>query len=200
MHPATAPSVRIGATGHRILTDTGPVFRGVDEALSRIEAGCPGRSLVVLSLLAEGADRIVAEAVLRRPGSRLIAVLPFHDADYTADFGPDGSPSRVHYASLLARASEVVALTGAATRADGYGRAGRYLVDHCDFLLAVWDGRPAQGQGGTAEIVARAREQERPVVIVRAGNRCPGSAEPTSLGPEQGRVLLERLDSGVSAK
>ena len=42
---------------------------------------------------------------------------------------------------------------------------GRYVVDHCDVLIALWDGMPSSGQGGTAEIVSYAKEQCRPVVI-----------------------------------
>ena len=63
----------------------------------------------------------------------------------------------------------------------------------CDVLLAVWDGQEAQGLGGTGEIVARARGLGKPVVIVRAGNRLPGTEDPTTLGEEQGRVMLEGL-------
>jgi len=68
------------------------------------------------------------------------------------------------------------------------------VVDNCDVLIAVWDGEGAQGQGGTGEIVARARSQGKPVVIVRAGNRKPGTLEPTTLGDEQGRVIVEGLE------
>jgi hypothetical protein len=67
------------------------------------------------------------------------------------------------------------------------------VVDNCDVFVAVWDGEGAQGQGGTGEIVERARSQGKPVVIVRAGNRKPGTSEPTTLGDEQGRVILEGL-------
>jgi hypothetical protein len=185
--------VRIGVTGHRILAEPDRLIRGIEEALRRIQAGYPGRRLAVLSSLAEGADRLVAEAVLRTPKSRLVVVLPFPEEEYVADFGAEGSPSWVHYDSLMRRAAEVVRLPRRATRDEGYEQGGHYVVERCDVLLAVWDGQEAQGQGGTGEIVARAREQGKPVVIVRAGNRVPGTEEPTSLGEEQGRIVAERL-------
>jgi hypothetical protein len=33
-------------------------------------------------------------------------------------------------------------------------------------LLAVWDGKPARGHGGTADVVAAAREQGRTVRVI----------------------------------
>jgi len=43
---------------------------------------------------------------------------------------------------------------------------GQYVVDHCDVLIAVWDGQPSRGRGGTAEIVQYALEQNRPIIRV----------------------------------
>ena len=42
--------------------------------------------------------------------------------------------------------------------------AGRYIVDHCDVLFAVWDGLPAGAMGGTGDVVEYARRSERRVV------------------------------------
>ncbi len=33
---------------------------------------------------------------------------------------------------------------------------GLVVVERCDLLLAIWDGHPAHGLGGTADIVAYA--------------------------------------------
>jgi hypothetical protein len=75
--------------------------------------------------------------------------------------------------------------------------AGLYVLVHCDVLLAVWDGRGAQGRGGTGGIVAEARRRGLPLAWVHAGNRVLGTARPTSLGAEQGRVSFERFRDGV---
>ena len=48
----------------------------------------------------------------------------------------------------------------------GTGKAGRYVVDHCDVLIALWDGKPSRGKGGTAEIIEYARKRGRPLIIV----------------------------------
>ena len=60
-------------------------------------------------------------------------------------------------------------------------------------LIAVWDGQDGQGQGGTATVVAKARELGLPIAWVHAGNRKPGTLEPTSLGAEQGSVSYENF-------
>src|SRR6266446_1668572 len=78
-------------------------------------------------------------------------------------------------------------------REAAFEAAGQYVLEHCDVLLAVWDGREVQVEGGTGQIVARGRAMGKPIVIVRAGNRIPGTRVATSLGEEQGRVLVERL-------
>jgi polyphosphate kinase 2 (PPK2 family) len=63
-----------------------------------------------------------------------------------------------------------VKLPPAPTHEDAYLAAGRWIVDHADRLVAVWDGRPARGRGGTAEVVAYARHRGVPVTVLwRAG-------------------------------
>ena len=184
-------ALRIGVTGHRILAERERVVAGIETALGRIGARFPGRALVVVSTLAEGADRLVAEAVLRRPGSRLVAVLPMPRSEYLSDFGmPE---SRDEFLRLLGEAAEVVELPASASRTEAYAAANERLLDGLDVLVAVWDGGGAQGQGGTAEVVARARTLDLPLAWVHAGNRKPGTLEPTSLGADQGHVTYENL-------
>ncbi len=62
-------------------------------------------------------------------------------------------------------------------------------------LLAVWDGQPPQGAGGTGWVVSEARRRGLPLAWVHAGNRQPGSEQPVSLGDEQGTVTFERFPS-----
>src|SRR5436309_996693 len=128
----TSRPLQVGITGHRIVMETSAIWRGIEEALARIATAYPGRPLVVLSSLAEGADRMAAEALLRQPGSRLIAVLPFPWKQYAADFGADGSPSRIHFDALIARAAEVVEMPPCRRRDQGYEQSGLYILAHAD--------------------------------------------------------------------
>jgi hypothetical protein len=52
------------------------------------------------------------------------------------------------------------------TRQQAYWRAGREVVDRSDVLIALWDGQPAHGTGGTGEVVAYARRSGVAVLTV----------------------------------
>ncbi len=188
---AAPRTVRIGITGHRSLTDVKRLTDAIDRALDRIQEAWPGHLPVALSPLAEGADRLVAERILARPHGRMIATLPLPIHEYMHDF--PSRASRAKFVKLLGAATETVVLPRRRSRDAAYRAVGRYVVQHCDVLVAVWDGQRPQGRGGTGEIVAWARARGKPLVIVRAGNRVPGTAVGTSLGAGQGRILVERL-------
>ncbi len=187
-------SIRIGVTGHRKLEDPvavqALVKKAIDTELESLfpeeskqktkrvrDTGTTAISFRVLSPLAEGADRVVARAVLADPDARLDAVLPLALEDYLEDFATE--ESREEFKELLSRCRKPVLLRTrriaddrhdpgdqAELRRDAYAHVGRYVVDHCDVLIAVWDGEPSRGRGGTAEIVQYAREQKRPIIRV----------------------------------
>lgn len=182
--------VAIGVTGHRILAEVDRLEAGLEEVVRRLEAAFPGQWTVV-SALAEGSDRLVAHRLLAREGTRLVAVLPLARDDYENDFETEAS--RQEFRDLLARADEVVEVAPGAGRDEAYEAGGRAMLERADVLVAIWDGQGAQGRGGTGGVVAEARERGIPLAWVHAGNRKPGTAEPTSLGEEQGEVTFERL-------
>jgi hypothetical protein len=127
--------------------------RNQDSAASTADRK-PARELIVVSSLAEGADRIVAEAGLAA-GFALQAVLPLSRAEYARDF--DTEASRAAFDGLLDRASSVIDLNGAANeRPRAYEAAGLFMLANIDVLIAIWDGQVAAGIGGTAEIAGRA--------------------------------------------
>lgn len=183
--------MRIAVAGHRVLAEHARVVAGVEAALARIERTFPGQSMTVISSLAEGADRIIADCVLRRAGSRLIVPLPFTRDEYERDF--DSPSSREEFVALISRADEVLTIPPQPTRAAAFAAAADLSLENADVLVAVWDGLPAQGSVGTSRTVARAQELNLPIAWVHAGNRRPGSMEPVSLGDEQGEVTFERM-------
>jgi hypothetical protein len=186
--------IRIGVTGHRKLNDPAAIKALVktaidadveklfpEESRRKIErvrrAGTTPISFSVLSPLAEGADRVVARAVLSYPDARLDAVLPLAVEDYLEDFATE--ESRTEFEKLLSRCRKPIFLRErriqddrsdpagqAELRKDAYAHVGRYVVDHCDVLIAVWDGEPSRDCGGTAEIVQYALQQNRPILRV----------------------------------
>lgn len=188
--------IAIGVTGHRFLADVDKIAAGVDEALQRIEQAFPGQPLTVISPLAEGADRLVVHRVLASSRARLIVPLPLPQSDYMADF--ESAESKEEFLSLLAQADEVIVLPLAPTRDQAYEAVGRYVLDRCDVVIAIWDGQSAQGRGGTGDIVAQVRQRGLPLTWVHAGNRRPGTEEPITLGKEQGKVSFERFPDQTS--
>jgi len=160
--------LRIGVTGHRKLADGAAVEAGLEMALAAIAARFPAATpWRVLSALAEGSDRIVARHILARPGARLVAVLPLPKADYMTDF--QSQQSREEFLDLLGLAESVIELPLRDSRTEAYEQVGRHVVEHSDVLLAVWDGLPANGRGGTAEIVEWALGLGKPICHVWAG-------------------------------
>lgn len=114
------------------------------------------------SALAEGADRQLAQIALAQ-GCALHALLPFACADYIADF--DTPTSLWEFGRLLGRSRRLTELPGRRDAPEAaYHALVPALLAGADLLCAVWDGAPAQGPGGTAEVVAEALRRGVPVV------------------------------------
>lgn len=155
-NPGVDP-VRVGVTGHR----TVPGYDAVVRAIDTVIAGVPTPARLVTSL-AEGADRLVAHAA-RAHGWTLDVILPLEADDYRADFTAPGSVAE--FGTLL-DAATTVTVVAPATRPEAYLAAGLAMLDRSQALIAVWDGDPARGVGGTADIVAEARRRAMPVAWI----------------------------------
>jgi hypothetical protein len=153
----------IGVTGHRdIREDDVPQLRArVIQIFDEIRERCPNTPLVVLSPLAEGADRIVAHAALDT-GLRLIVPLPMAASDYERDFVTEFS--RREFQQLLDRAEHVFVVDAPGipkpeTAQDSrYRQVGAFVVQNCHVLVALWDGIDSEFVGGTAEVVQAQRK------------------------------------------
>lgn len=132
----------------------------------------PGQPrFMFISPLADGADQIAAESALEL-GFSLQAVLPFARDDYRSDFGREGAAER--FDALIGKAEHVLELPGSRDREPkAYMMVGRATVAHCDVLIAVWDGLPARGHGGTAEVVQLAMKRGTPVVHLPVDGETP---------------------------
>lgn len=164
---------------------------GVEKAAQRILKTFPGSNFRVLSSLAEGADRLLAKRLLLILNARLWVPLPLPEEEYLKDFKT--SRSKKEFISLLHKAEKVIKLPIKETREVGYLAAGKYIVENSNILLAIWDGKIAQGTAGTTEIVGLAKQRNLPLVWIHAGNRKPGTDIPTSIGRMQGKVTYENF-------
>jgi putative Ca2+/H+ antiporter (TMEM165/GDT1 family) len=166
--------LRIGVTGQRRLDNEDALVAPVRLALARLRELLPSSAhtpvfFTVVSPLAEGADRLVAQEALKEPNTDLEVPLPLPREDYLRDFESD--TSKREFADLVTRAREVVELGPFVSREDAYEGVGRYVVDRCDVLLALWDGQPSAGQGGTAEIIAYAEKNHVPLLWINTGGQ-----------------------------
>ncbi len=154
----------IAVTGHRDLVPSEvPGIRAeVLSLLQMLRDRYPDRRLRVMSPLAEGADRLVAECALDL-GIELGVPLPMPKAMYLDDFATE--QSRGQFETMCARASEVFELplirgvterqitSPGPARSRQYAQLGVFLCAHCHILLAVWDGKVTDDLGGTGQVV-----------------------------------------------
>lgn len=150
---------RIGCTGHQILSAA--TRRDVAKAVAAEIAGAEGENLLGLTCLAEGADQVFAFATLAA-GGQLHVVVP--SRNYESSF--QSNQARAAYDSLLTLAVSRSELDFSSPGEDAYMAAGREVADQSDILLAVWDGKPAGGKGGTADVVAYAQQRGVEVHII----------------------------------
>jgi len=122
----------------------------------------PSTPIQVMSSLAVGADRLVADVALQRD-FELIVPLPLPEPEYLRDF-PD---SVDEYRRLRNAAPEpnvfVVPLAESNTdtnistpgphRDQQYAQVAAYIALHCHILIALWDGTYNRYVGGTAHVV-----------------------------------------------
>jgi hypothetical protein len=148
---------RIAISGHRGLPD--PTVRLVDQAI-RAALAERAPDVTGLSCLADGADQIFARAVTDLGGT-LEPVIPA--AQYREGLPAD---SHLEYNDLLAKATAVHPLPFIESTSESHMAASKLMVDEADELYAVWDGKPARSYGGTADVVAYARERGIPVRVI----------------------------------
>lgn len=185
--------ITLGVTGHRSLAEVEKIISAIDITLDKIENSFGNRPLRILSSLAEGADRLVVQQAMQRGNPSLVVPLPLPKEEYLDDFLSPSSQKE--FLRLMDQAENVVSLPAASTREEAYRAASFYILDQADVLIVIWDGKAAQGPGGTGEIVAEARQRGLPIAWIHAGNRKPGTEQATTLGEEQGSVSFERFPS-----
>lgn len=147
----------IGVTGHQVVP---AIAVTTFHTALRSELARRPPPIVGLSSLAAGADQIFADEILAA-GGRLHVVIPA--ANYATTLQDEDLTA---YRRLLAAAEETTRLDFLEAGEPAYLAAGQWIVEHCDVLITLWDGEPARGSGGTADIVAHARQLGVPVQII----------------------------------
>lgn len=148
--------MKIGITGHQELGSEATIIwlSNTLESIIRqnhIDVG--------ITSLAIGADQLFAE-VLRKSHVPYIAVIPSNGYETTFQNTHDLR----RYQELLQGASERRKLTFKKPSETAFYEAGKQIVNLSDMLIAIWNGQPAKGLGGTGDIVKYALSVKKPIV------------------------------------
>ncbi len=148
---------RIGFSGHQALSEWTRAAVSAELTKELTQRG----PVVGLSSLAAGSDQIFARSILEA-GGRLRAVIPC--SGYIETF--ESSQDREEFCRLLGQAADVVQLEFDEPSEEAFFAAGKRVVEDSDLLIAVWDGKPAAGLGGTGDVVEFARNLGKAVVVI----------------------------------
>jgi hypothetical protein len=150
-------TLRIGIVGHRHLDLATTEFVSIESKRIFAQILRNTSRVIAVSAIAEGADTLFAEAA-HAFGVPLEVVRPFDS--YDSDFVD--AASRRQYDRLRTHAQNEVQLNYKSRSLEAYEAAMTWVVMTSDLLLAAWDGRPANGPGGTGEAVEKALRLNRP--------------------------------------
>jgi hypothetical protein len=154
----------IGVTGHRDIVpgQERELRRQVRRFFEELRGDFPELELHLLTPLAEGADRMVTEVALAME-IPYTAVLPMGRENYEQDFADEASIETLR--EQISAAETVITLpahtgidpiyleTPGPLRDQQYVQTGVFISNHCQVLLALWDGRDALHIGGTADVL-----------------------------------------------
>jgi hypothetical protein len=152
-------TVAIGFTGHRSLGDEARSRKLILDFLERRKASTPGL-VFGISSVAAGGDLLFAESCIQL-ALPLCVLLPLPVDEFRRDFDPS---SWKRAEEVLAKAASVEVVGGNQSREECYYECGMETVQQSRVLLALWDGGPSQGLGGTADVVSFAKGLGREVV------------------------------------
>jgi hypothetical protein len=152
-------TVAIGFTGHRALGDEAKCRKSIFEFLERRKTSTSGL-VYGISSVAAGGDLLFAESCIQL-ALPLRVLLPLPLEEFRKDFD-ETSWSRAE--EVLRKAASVEVTGGNQSRQECYYECGMETVQQSRVLLALWDGGPSQGLGGTEDAVSFARGTGRMVV------------------------------------
>lgn len=118
------------------------------------------------SCLAVGSDQLYAE-ILNEKKISLTAIIPSERYEKTFKEKSDFRK----YERLLSKAKEIVKLNYSSPTEEAFYAAGKEVVNRSNMMFAIWNGKKAEGLGGTADIVDYAQQQNKKVVHINPANR-----------------------------
>lgn len=139
--------MRLAITGHRPKRLQGKEKEVQSWILNKIDELNPD---ICISGMAEGVDQIFAYSTLQK-NKQLWCVYPY-------------LKKKNFYTIYLEEKADRILYTQKEYSKDCYFIRDKYIVDNCDILLAVWDGKP---NGGTYWTIKYANSINKPIKILR---------------------------------
>jgi hypothetical protein len=150
----------VGITGHRDIAraERARLREEVRNFFSSLRTRFPKLPLELLTPLAEGADMLATEVAMEM-GIPITVILPMSRSDYITDF--ESQEAQKAFKKYLALAEHVISLparpgadlSDSSARSWQYAQLGVFISNHCQILLALWDGKDNDSLGGTAQVV-----------------------------------------------
>ena len=196
------PRYIIGFTGHRSGIDEAVVRSALNDALvgfQELAAKNSGRA-ELYSSVAEGSDTLCVETA-RQLNMPVHILLPMDELEFASDFTSAEAWLRSNRQIERARQrpcrDSVHQAPGETERPDCYFNQGMHILSAADILVAVWDGLPARGLGGTAEVVEQAIAIGIPVLQIdpRTGAVSMIGEISSNFAPDPVIAQLNRLES-----
>lgn len=165
------PKFYVGISGHRNLKTSkiAEYQKKLKEKLQSIVDKNPDKEVIVLSPLADGADRLMVYAA-KELGLRYEILLPMPIEYYVWDFD-DESFDEFYNLFIGARSSNAVELCQGNTygsiaeygdeRDCQYQKVGREIVDKSDLMIFLWDQKANDLVGGTSDIFNYTRNEKK---------------------------------------
>ena len=152
----------IGITGHRDIVQTFQLKQDIRQLFTNLYN--QEQEVQLLSPLADGADRLVADIYLEvfKDKAHLIVPMPFDQERYMEDFDSESKEEFLEYLKIAKSVIEVENTQGC-----HYKSVGVYVADKSDILLALWDGTFNAKSGGTGDIVAYAKDEGKEVIHLK---------------------------------
>jgi len=201
-------SLVVAVSGHKDLypEDSGEITRRICEVLEDQSRRYPHTPILVLTGMAEGADRLAIAAVnrLQEQGNERISwmpILPMPRDLFLEDFRT--TESRKAFEELTAQRTlvelplhpgnsfEQVEVADSEARTQQYADLADFLVNTSQILIAIWNGHETGLSGGTSELVKRklgrfSREEplaHRDESFIRSEENYGLGANPFGVGP-----------------
>ncbi|RZD15274.1 MAG: hypothetical protein EVJ47_03110 [Candidatus Acidulodesulfobacterium ferriphilum] len=167
----------VGITGHRDLVeeDIPLLKKRIKDVFDDLRKEYPNTPLLLITPLAEGADRLAAEVALEE-NIEYVSPLPLPINIYKNDF-PDTVSEFDHYISNAKDFFELPLGKDKIESISKYGKerdkryqlVGAFIVRYSQVLVALWDGKHTSLTGGTSDII---RFQSEGLPHEYATNRC----------------------------